>query len=442
MTNTGSENEQARRVLRSKGFWIAPIALVTIVMAALCALYLDSMLDPERNMSEFPIAVVNQDEGADMIGSDPPRQVNLGHLVDDTLTSQLDDDRINLQHMSIEDAQHELNNGHIYGVILIPATFTADTMALARASVTPAPIERPTITVYTNHRAGSIATALASSIGRQGGESLNEAMGPELTSRITAQLQAQAPGQQLTGTSALLLTEPVDVQIVDNNPLPPGTGFGLVAFYYTLLLILAGFTGATILNGVVDGKLGFVPTEIGPYVLHSTPVQVSRFTTMALKWAMMVILGVILSAVFLLISTLLGMPVGKPLVLYLFGILVISAVGITSVSVMAVFGGLGMLINLFFFIILGLPSSGGAIPLHAAPSFYGVLSKFEPMHQAYLGVRSILFFDARLAAGFLQAITITSIGLVLGLLFGGIITKMYDRRALTRKHSYAHPANA
>lgn len=88
--------------------------------------------------------------------------------------------------------------------------------------------------------------------------------------------------------------------------------------------------------------------------------------------------------------------------------------------------------NLFIFVILGLPSNGATIPLEAAPSLFGWLAKFEPMHQVFLGARALLYFDGRADAGLSHAVTMTAIGLVIGLLIGGIVTRVYDLRGLRR----------
>jgi uncharacterized phage infection (PIP) family protein YhgE len=53
--------------------------------------------------------------------------------------------------------------------------------------------------------------------------------------------------------------------------------------------------------------------------------------------------------------------------------------GITSTSLIAVLGALGLLVSMFVFVILGLPSAGATVPLQAAPPLFGWLAKFEPM---------------------------------------------------------------
>jgi hypothetical protein len=54
------------------------------------------------------------------------------------------------------------------------------------------------------------------------------------------------------------------------------------------------------------------------------------------------------------------------------------------------------------------------------------------MHQVFLGVRSLLYLNGQADAGLSQALTMTAIGLVIGLLFGGIVTHLYDRKGFHR----------
>jgi hypothetical protein len=128
----------------------------------------------------------------------------------------------------------------------------------------------------------------------------------------------------------------------------------------------------------------------------------------------------------------LGMPFGNTWVLWLYGVFAIAAVGITSTSLIAVLGTVGLLVSMFIFVILGLPSAGATIPLEATPSFYGWLAKFEPMHQVFLGTRALLYFNGRADAGLSQSVMLTAAGLVIGLLLGAIVTRMYDQRGYHR----------
>jgi uncharacterized phage infection (PIP) family protein YhgE len=192
------------------------------------------------------------------------------------------------------------------------------------------------------------------------------------------------------------------------NALPDGTGNGLSAFYSALLLLLAGFTGSFVVSMLVDSILGYVPAEFGPVYRFAEQVKISRLRTLLIKWAFMVVLALLTSGAYILIVGQLGMPIRHSLPLWLFGVFA------------------------FVFVILGLPSAGATVPLQAAPPLFGWLAKFEPMHQVFLGTRALLYLDGQADAGLSQAITMTAIGLAIGLLLGGIVTPIYDRRGYHR----------
>lgn len=93
---------------------------------------------------------------------------------------------------------------------------------------------------------------------------------------------------------------------------------------------------------------------------------------------------------------------------------------------------MGLLVSMLIFVILGLPSAGATVPLEAVPEFFRWLAKFEPMHQVFLGTRSLLYLNGLADAGLSHALFMTAIGLIIGLLFGGIITHLYDRKGFHR----------
>src|SRR6202012_640389 len=147
--------------------------------------------------------------------------------------------------------------------------------------------------------------------------------------------------------------------------LPYGTGNGLSAFYYSLLLLLAGFIGSVVVSRLVGSMLGFLPAGGGPIYRFVEKVKISRFRTLLIKWAMIALLALLTSAAYLLIAENMGMPVQNGLTLWLFIAFAILAVGVTSTSLIAALGAVGALVSLFVFVILGLPSAGAAVPLQA-----------------------------------------------------------------------------
>ncbi|AOD20975.1 hypothetical protein IM25_04475 [Rhodococcus sp. p52] len=425
MSSTQSTTDPHHGTLRSPRFWLAPFAVVAAMMSALAYFYLGALLDPSENLRQFPMAIVNQDVGDVLPGSD--ERQNFGDQITEGILDGIDPEEIDLRRMGISAANQGLDDGSLYGAIVIPSDFTKRISILAQASVVPGDIEKPIITLYTNPRTGAFATGIVTTIGDRALTQVNDTVGQQLTETVTATLAESAPDLQLSGASSLVLTQPIDALPVEHKPLPDGTGAGLSAFFYTLLLILAGFTGATIINAVVDSALGFVPTEYGPLYIARETTRMSRLQVLALKWGITVVMSLIVSALYVWIPTALGMPAPRALLLWEYGALAISAVGITSLAVMSIFGAAGLLVNLIVFIVLGLPSSGGTIPIEATPRMFEWLSTFEPMHQIYLAVRSILYFDGRPDAGLGHGVTMTIVGVVFGLVVGALVTWIYDR---------------
>ncbi|WP_072801708.1 YhgE/Pip domain-containing protein [Rhodococcoides yunnanense] len=416
--------------VRSLRFWITPIVVVSVLMSVLAAVYMGGILDPKKSLHDFPVALVVSDEG-DVLATG--EQANFGNDIRDALVSGIDPDTVDLRQLGIAEAQDQLDSGEVFGAIVIPSDFTKRLSILGTASVVAGEVEKPVITVYTNPRAGTLGSSLFSAIGDQALGEANKQVGTRLTEAVDARL-GPSPDAVISGAAALTLADPIDIIVTAHNPLPGGTGLGLSAFYYALLLLLAGFTGAMVVSALVDSALGFTPTEFGPFFRHGRAAQITRLQTMLVKWALMAVLGLVVSGLYLWISTSLGMPSQHSLLLWMYGSLAITAVGVTAVSIVSVFGALGLLINLILFVVLGLPSAGATVPISAAPRIFGWLSEFEPMHQVYLAVRSILYFDARWDAGLGHGITATLVGMAIGLAFGLLVVRYYDRKGYERRN--------
>ncbi|MEU2124470.1 YhgE/Pip domain-containing protein [Nocardia niwae] len=409
--------------------WTRPIVVVTLLMALLSVMYLGYVVNPEKNLHDLPLAVVNQDVG-DTLGG---KQADVGRQITEALTAQVPADKVDLRVISITEAQRQLRDGKIYGAIVIPSDFTKRLAILGAAGVVAGKVDRPVITVETNPRTGTYATQITLRIAEQALDEVNATVGRQLTAAVDEQLRSSGgPAPQLAGASQLQLAEPIDVVVAPYRPLPEGTGGGLSAFFYTLLVLLAGFTGAMIIHTMVDASLGFTPTEYGPWYVHYPPTPISRLRTLLLKWGVLAVAAPIVSAVFLAVAAALDMPIDKALLLFLYSTFAILAVGVTALSILAAFGAAGMLVNLILFIVLGLPSAGGTVPIEATPTYFAWLSTFEPMHQVFLGVRAILYFEASGPAGLERGVWMALLGLVIGLCSGAAVTAFYDRKGLSR----------
>ncbi|MFT4043349.1 MAG: DUF3533 domain-containing protein [Gordonia sp. (in: high G+C Gram-positive bacteria)] len=418
-------------VLSSPKFWLMPLTLVLVIMSFMAALYMAAISDPEGNLRDFPIAIVNQDSGGDVPNADnTTTRHNYGRQIADGIIAEAAKSGIAVRPTDRTTALNKLNSGKVYGVVVIGPNFTNRAVALAQSTVLQAKPDKLPIDVYINRGSGAFASAVTTTFAGRVDTQVNEQVGAQLTTSVRKQLDKAHIG--FSGAAQLALAQPVDVRVVEPTPLPAGAANGLSAFYYALLLVLAGFTGAMMVSIVVDAALGQTPVEFGPFYQLRVRLAISRWGTLAAKWVVMALVAFVASALYVGVCTAVGVSLPNAFTLWMFSVLSIFAVGVSAATMLAVFGNPGLILNLAFFVILGLPSSGGTLPLEASPRLFSAIAAVEPMHLVYLGVRAILYFDADWDAGLSRSVWQTLVGLVIGLLLGWGGTKLYDRKGWHR----------
>jgi hypothetical protein len=229
------------------------------------------------------------------------------------------------------------------------------------------------------------------------------------------------------------LGDPFGIVSVQYRPLPSHAALGLSAFYLSLLTMMAGFLGATIVNSSVDAALGFAITEVGVRWRQRRPLPINRWHTLLAKWSVACVVAPGLTGLILLFAA--GvLHTSAPHLLYLWLFMSVAAIAIAvgTTTLLAALGTLGQLVAMILFIYLGLASSGGTVPLQAVPGFYRVIGYVEPFREILDGVRAIVYFGARANAGLSQSWIVVACELAFWLVVGTAITTSYDRRGLYR----------
>jgi YhgE/Pip-like protein len=413
---------RASAILRVRTIWIIPLVTASIVVAAMTALYIWSVVNPLAHLRGLPVAIVNQDRGA-TIGAqhlDAGQQVQAGLLAAPAISHWLDLDVSNLPR-----AERAMSRGSLYATVVIPPDFTTNLLSVSVLN-TPSAAE-PQIQILTNQRAGTIGTQLATGI-------LQPALAAA-SHQIGQQLIARMPATALTGATKVILADPVTVTTAQYRPLPPSTALGLSPFYIALLTLFCGFLGATIVNSVVDAGLGYATTETGPRWSQRPPVPINRWQTLLVKWTIVVALTGVLAAVVLAVAAgVLGMDAPHPALLWLFTWLCAASVGVGTIVLFAVAGTFGQLIGLLIFVYAGLASAGGTVPVQALPGLFRFLSNFEPLRQVLAGTQSIMYFNAQADAGLTRGTVAAGLGLLFWLATGTAVVKWYDRKRFYRLH--------
>ncbi|MEY9835053.1 YhgE/Pip domain-containing protein [Streptacidiphilus sp. EB103A] len=411
------------QVLRNPKIWIFPTAIVSLVVLLLSLFYMGGIVDPNGNLHRLPVGLVNADRGGVVAG----RQTNLGAQITDSIATAADPRRqASWRRLDQSEAQQQLASGRLDGVLEVPAGFTAAVAALgSTGTASPA---RPTLNVLTNPGVGSLASSFASTINQTAAHQASRELGKSLTAAAPTVADGSA-----SSAARLLLADPITVSVQVGHPIGTHSGLGLTAFYYTLLLVLAGFMGGNVISNGVDVGLGYADSEIGPWHTRRPAVPINRTRTLLVKWVMSVVVAALTSGLIMLMCVaLLGMDASHLWLLWVFSFCASATVGLGVQSINAAFGGIGQLVSMFVFIVLALPSSGATIPLEALPGFYRWLAVFEPMRQLSGGMRAILYFDARAEAGLTRAWIMIAIGVAVALAFGLAATSYYDRKGLHR----------
>lgn len=417
-----SPQASAGPLLRRWRLWLIPSILSAVVAFGVSMLYMGGILNPNGNLHQLPIALVDADNGRPA----PGQQQNLGaQLTSAIVSAPATRKQVQWRQVDLAEAKRQLASGRVYGALVIPQDFSSDVASLSTANAT----SRPTLTVLTNPGMGSLGSSLASQITQTAAHQASTTIG----AKLVAAEEAKAPKYRASATTRLLLSDPVAVAVAVGHPIGPRTGLSLSAFYLTLLVVLTGFIGGNIISGGVDTGLGYADSELGPWHSRRPTVPISRTQTLVLKMTMSAGIAVLTTTLVIVATVvILGMDAPHLALLCVFCYCATLTVGLGVQAINAAFGGIGQLVSMFIFIALAVPSSGATIPLEATPPFYRFLAYFEPMRQLAAGMRSILFFDARADAGLARGWAMIALGFVVAMVFGFGMTHYYDRRGLRR----------
>lgn len=211
----------------------------------------------------------------------------------------------------------------------------------------------------------------------------------------------------------------------------------MTAFFYAVLLMMVGFLGSNVVNGLVDAELGFGPTEMGPERRMLPPRRITRVGRYVAKCLTLAIASVPTATAILAASVfVLDLDLPHCGVLWLFSLLAINAIGAGTLTVVTLWGPIGIVVSMVF-IGWSIQVSGGTIPQQAMPPFWRFLGSFEAIRAVADGIRAIIYFDAHADAGLSRALVLLVVGLLAGLAAGLLGNLYYDRHRLHRIHPRA-----
>lgn len=404
--------------LAGRRIWMLPAILIVALAAVLPAIYLAATADPQGQVKDLPVALVVDQQ-------DPSATPGLAARVGDEIDARVGP-AIDLLRMDRDELADAMAEDRVAGAVVIPAGFDAGIATLLPDAAT---TEVPTVSILTNAGDGGLSNGLVVRNLTPVVQAVSAGLGDHLVSRA---------GDDLPAANRTLMSEPFDVSSAPFQQLPDHSGLGTSAFYYALVLVLVAFIGGSLVGPLVDGALGFLPSEVGPKVTRRPYRAVSRRRLFVARSTIVVAVAPLAALAVQLVAAAVGVTASDPVLLWLFASTTIAAIGTAVLAVFAALGpGIGSLVNTLAFVALAMVSSGGVVPTEAIPAPFGLISHVTPFRHVVDGTRSLFYFDGNLTAGLGGAwIGIAVIGLV-GLLVGLLVTTAYGRVPAFTRHPEA-----
>ena len=459
--NNGSATRRVRHAKKRQPYysprlWLLPLLVLLLLGGTGTALYIGGLGSPGGHLNHFPIAVVDEDAGAE--APDGGRE-DLGATITDQMRQGFSrNEEIDLRVLSWDEARDQMRNGRIHAAVVIPESFSADALALVNGTLTEDEVTRPAVTVYTNPLAGPLASSLATNAVNPALDQANKSVGEQLTSAAqSAQAAAQAeldrqlrtagaelPTQleqqlapKVTGTSASLLSTPIQVTTTAYETPPEGTALGMGAFFYSVLLMIVGVAGSVAIHFLVDSRLGVLPIELGPRFVLGPPIRPPRWATFFTKWGIVALAALPTAGLMMWVAAAVGMPIPHGGWYFLTTWLSIVTVSAVTFALITALGSAGMILSMIYIVFMGLPAASGVVPLEALPGFFRFIARGEPLYQMTMANRAVLYFDADAGAGLQSGIIGMLILIVIAVIVAMLFAVIYERAFGRRKAQLA-----
>lgn len=408
----------ARRIWKHPLTW--GFVLTAGVMAFIMTFsYIGAFVDPQGNMHNMPLVLANEDAGAALSEG----RINLGEQVIAAVTAPNPQpgDAVTWKIVgSREEAVHRINDNQAYGGLVVPPDFSARVLALSNPAAFaggPARIE-----VLTNPAAGSIA-------GTEG-QAIALAAAARVSKTTSAQLVdiLRGAGVNVRPDDASVLADPVQPTVTVAQPIGAKSGRGITPLYFAVMMTLAGFVGATLVDVGVNHMVGRLDLEVLGLTLRRPPVELSSTARWATKLGLTLVVAVLAGLLQTWMAVgILGMDASSGWGLALFATLGVGATALLTLFFLTAFGEAGLIPGVLFTTIFGVPSAGGVYPPEMLPGFFQFLSSWLPLRYMTDGTRALLFFDGRLEVGLGRALWVLGVYGLGSTLLGGATAALIDR---------------
>ncbi|MGW7328589.1 ABC transporter, partial [Streptomyces sp. NPDC054840] len=111
MSPTVAPEATAAALVRRPQLWLVPTILTGLLALLLSLLYMGGIVNPNAELRDLPIALVNEDRGK----PPPGQRQNLGTQITAAIAADPAGGKAQWRELSLARAQEELDSGKVYG---------------------------------------------------------------------------------------------------------------------------------------------------------------------------------------------------------------------------------------------------------------------------------------------------------------------------------------
>ncbi|MGX2961207.1 ABC transporter permease [Peribacillus sp. JNUCC 23] len=368
-----------------------PIWLISLLMFIMVSVYLPVFSGANQNLIDVPLIVVNEDRG---------------HMGDAILLKLIEKQNGNSFKWEIannkQEALNDLKNDKAYGALIIPANYSKGLSQVQELLLSGNDNGKAaTLEILLNEGVGQSASMIASNTFQAVASATSEALSRNFKNELNEK------GITLSPDNALLLDTPVKFTMKNVLGLPVNLNKGMTPFVMALIISITGLMGANMIHGYLMRGNGILKK-------NESSLSESKILTSEL------IFGAILSfcVSVILQSSVFGFfgssHATSIRIIFLFTFFCCITMFFLFKSLALLFGGWGMLV-MFPVNIMGIFSSGGAIPLSTLPVVHRIFSSILPTRYMVDGMRALLYYNGRMQAGLGTALWALSIYFIITL---------------------------
>lgn len=391
-----------KNLLKVRDSW-TPIWTIAILMLCMISIYLPVFGGPSPRLTNFPLIIVNEDEGASSFIT--------GREIAENLIKKQDGHTFNWKFAATkDDAINEMKNNQAYGALIIPTHYSHDLIQLRDVLMNEKTEGKAVkLELLINEGGGQTTTSIATNVL----ETLVTSASTDISTHLKEELIQK--DLKLSPLTANLMDNPIQYTKLNVLGLPKNINNGLTPFMMILITSISGLMGVNMINTYLKSSRAKMSND--GLLLTNTNVII---TSMVLGIISSVTIAAVLQlAVFGFFGS--SHSTGVWLI-FLFTLLCCMTIYFQFKMISLLFGKWGILI-MFPINFIGIFSSGGAVPVATLPFVHHFFSNFVPTRFMVDGLRAMLYYNGKLQAGLGISLLVISIYFVI--FFGACLSIAY-----------------